>query len=71
MTNTVGAMQRATKLRSLPEAAEVLGVSVKCLRGWVWRRTIPYVKVGRAVRIADRTIEEIIERGTVPALEQR
>jgi excisionase family DNA binding protein len=59
------------KLVTLPEAAERLGVSVKCLRAWVWRRTISYVKVGRSVRIAEETIEKIIQRGTVPALEER
>lgn len=61
----------AAKLRSLPEAADRLGLSVKCLRGWVWRRSIPYVKVGRAVRISDETIQRIIDRGTMPALEGR
>jgi excisionase family DNA binding protein len=59
------------RLRSLPEAAERLGLSVKCLRGWVWRRTISYVKVGRAVRISDETIQKIIDRGTMPAIEDR
>ena len=65
------ATANTVKLRSLPEAAERLGVSVKCLRGWVWRRSIPYVKVGRAVRISDETIQRIIDRGTMPALEDR
>jgi excisionase family DNA binding protein len=59
------------KLRTLPEAAERLGLSVKCLRGWVWRRSITYVKVGRAVRISDETIQRIIDCGTMPALEDR
>ena len=59
------------RLRSLPQAAERLGVSVKCLRGWIYRRTIPYVKVGRSVRISDETIQRIIDRGTMPALEGR
>lgn len=59
------------KLRSLPEAADRLGLSIKCLRGWVWRRKIPYVKVGRAVRISDETIAKIIEGGSVPALDGR
>jgi excisionase family DNA binding protein len=63
-------LQRS-KLNTLPQTAEQLGVSVKCLRSWIYRRTIPYVKVGRAVRISDETIEKIINRGTVPALEQR
>jgi excisionase family DNA binding protein len=62
-------LQRS-KMNSLPDAAEQLGVSVKCLRSWIYRRTIPYVKVGRAVRISDETIQIIIERGTVPALER-
>lgn len=63
--------EKRAQLRSLPEAAESLGVTVKCLRGWVWRRSIPYVKVGRAVRISDDTIQRIIDRGSVPALEGR
>lgn len=63
-------LQRS-KLNTLPQAAEQLGISVKCLRSWIYRRTIPYVKVGRAVRISDETIQKIIDRGTMPALEDR
>ena len=59
------------KLNSLPQAAEQLGISVKCLRSWIYRRTIPYTKIGRAVRISDITIQSIIDRGTMPALEER
>jgi excisionase family DNA binding protein len=59
----------ASRLRTLPETAERLGVSVKCLRGWIYQRRIPYVKVGRrAVRVSEETIDQIIARGTVPAL---
>jgi excisionase family DNA binding protein len=59
-----------TKLKSLPQAAEHLGLSVKCLRTWIWKRKIPYVKVGRAVRISEDTIRQIVERGSVPALKE-
>jgi excisionase family DNA binding protein len=55
-------------LRNLPQAAKRLGVSVTCLRRWIFLRTIPYIKIGRAVRISDQTIDEIILRGTRPAL---
>ena len=58
------------KLNTLPQAAEQLGISVKCLRSWIYRRTIPYVKVGRAVRISDEAIQRIIEQGSRPALER-
>lgn len=63
-------LQRS-KLYTLPQAAEQLGVSVKCLRSWIYRRAIPYTKIGRAVRISDETIEKLINRGTMPALEER
>jgi excisionase family DNA binding protein len=62
---------KAKKLNRLPHAAERLGVTVDCLRGWIYRREVEYVKVGRAVRISDETIQAIIDRGTVPALEGR
>jgi excisionase family DNA binding protein len=64
-------LPQRSKLNSLPQAAEQLGVSIKCLRSWIYRRAIDYVKVGRAVRISDETIQKIIDRGTVPALEPR
>jgi excisionase family DNA binding protein len=57
-------------LRSLPQAAEELGVTVACLRAWIYRRQISYIKVGRVIRIRPETIEAIVERGTVPALDR-
>jgi excisionase family DNA binding protein len=65
------ASQHNSKLNTLPQAAEKLGVTVNCLRGWIYRRAVAYVKVGRAVRISDDTLQRIIDRGTVPALEGR
>lgn len=62
-------LQRS-KLNTLPQAAEQLGVSVKCLRSWIYRRAIDYCKIGRAVRISDETIQKVIARGTMPALEE-
>jgi excisionase family DNA binding protein len=56
-------------LMSLSQAAEELGVTVNTLRSWVYRRKISYIKIGRAVRISDETIQRIIDRGTMPALE--
>lgn len=62
---------KQTKLKSLPEAAEELGVSVACLRSWVYRRAVPFVKIGRLVKISEATIQRIIAEGTVPALKER
>lgn len=60
-----------TRLVRLPEAADRLGVTVNTLRSWIYRRTVPYTKVGRGVRLSEETIQKIIQRGSVPAVEGR
>ena len=61
------------RLLRIPAAAEYLGgtVTVATLRQWVWTRKIETVRIGRAVRIPVDALDELIERGTVPALEPR
>lgn len=58
-----------SNLLSVPEAADALNVSVATIRSWVWQRQIESVRIGRAVRIRQAAIDEVIARGTVPALE--
>ena len=57
-------------LNSPEETAARLDVSVACIRAWIARRAISYTKIGRLVKISDATIEDIIERGMVPAAER-
>ena len=52
---------------SVAEVAEMLGVSVACIREWVWRRKIPVHRVGRHVRIAGTTIDQLVADSYVPA----
>jgi excisionase family DNA binding protein len=52
---------------SVAEVAEMLGVSVACIREWVWRRKIPVHRVGRHVRIAGTTIDQLLTESYVPA----
>ncbi|MGO4885149.1 MAG: excisionase family DNA-binding protein [Bryobacteraceae bacterium] len=51
----------------MQEGADRLGLRVSTLRFWVWTRKIEHVKVGRAVRLREDTIQGLIDRGTVPA----
>ncbi|MGZ4829200.1 MAG: helix-turn-helix domain-containing protein [Candidatus Angelobacter sp.] len=60
-----------SKMLTVNEAAQALGVKAATIRSWIWKRQIEYVKISRAVRIPTRAIEKVIERGTVPALERR
>jgi excisionase family DNA binding protein len=52
---------------AIPIAAEQLGLKPATVRDWIYQRKIPFVKLGRAVRISEDTIRLLIERGTVPA----
>ena len=54
-------------LLTIPEASARLGLKPATVRFWIWTRKIAYVKVGRATRISEETIHDIINQGTVPA----
>ncbi len=54
-------------LLTLPEAASLLRLKVSTLRAWVLRRRVPYVKVGRLVRIRRADVEALIAASLVPA----
>jgi excisionase family DNA binding protein len=59
------------KLLTTDEFADALGLSPKTVRQWTWMRKVPFVRVGRAIRFQPETVDEILNRGTVPALEGR
>ena len=53
------------RLLTVEEAAERLGTSVRFVRRLVFERRIPYVKVGRHVRIPARDLDAFIRAGRV------
>ncbi len=55
------------RLLTVEEAADRLGASVRFVRRLVFQRRIPYVKVGRHVRIAASDLEAFIVAGRVEA----
>lgn len=56
-------------LLTVPQAAERLQVSVRTIRAWIFTRRIEYVKLGSAVRIRESVLQEMLERGRMPAIE--
>ena len=55
------------KLVTIAEAAQQLSVSIAAVRGWrLSRKHLDFVKVGRAVRVPQKSIDSLIERQMVP-----
>ena len=53
------------RLLNVKEAARFLGTTDKTLYSKIWRREIPFVKIGRSVRFDLRDLEQMIEDGKV------
>ena len=53
------------RLMNVKEAAQYLGTTPATLYTKVWRREVPFVKVGRSVRFDVKDLEELIERSKV------
>jgi hypothetical protein len=65
-------------LLNLREAATQLNLKPSTLRDWVFKRKLPYIKIGppaasgrRSVRIDKKVVDAIIREGEVPAREPR
>ena len=58
------------RLLTIEEAAEQLGVTPRMIRRLTSSRRLPFVKVGRLVRIRDTDIAHCVEEWTVPAAER-
>lgn len=64
-------MASTRKLLTVDDVAQMTGWKPKTVRMKVWRREIEFVKLGRSVRFREESIHRLIDRGTIPALEQR
>ena len=57
------------RLLNIKEAARFWGTTNKTLYAKIWRREIPFIKLGRSVRFDVRDLEALIERSRVRAEE--
>jgi excisionase family DNA binding protein len=63
-------MDLKNKLLNVEEFATAVGWKAATVRQKVWRRQIDFVRMGRSIRFKPETVQKLIERGTVPALER-
>lgn len=57
-----------SRLLTMTEASEYLGISKLTLYGWVSARKLGFVKVGRLVRFKQHDLDRWIDQHTVKAL---
>ena len=60
-----------SRLVSINDAAEELGLAPVTLRSWIAQRRISSVKLGRSIRIPSSELDRLVERGSIPALPER
>jgi excisionase family DNA binding protein len=62
-----GITRMPSKLLTVQESADQLGLSARTIWGWIYERKVEVVRLGRAVRIKQSSLDELIEQGTTPA----
>lgn len=58
------------RLMTVREASQYLAVPIATLYTRVWKRTIPFVRLGRSVRFDRKVLDQLIESNTVQPTEQ-
>jgi excisionase family DNA binding protein len=60
----------SSRLLTVDQTAERLGVKPATIRSWILRREkLEVVKVGRLVRIKEESIQKFIDKNTIPPRE--
>ena len=54
-------------LMTIDDAAKVLGVKKSWIRSAIFKKSIPYVKLGNLVRFREKDLKEWIQKNTVEA----
>jgi excisionase family DNA binding protein len=60
-----------TKLLTVSDFADALGITQACVRRWILERKIAIVKLGRLVRIPPEERDRLIQAGLRPARRER
>ena len=57
-------MERS-KLMSIEETAEYLGIKKSTLYSWVFQRKIPHIKLGRLVKFDPNDVEQLLKQNRI------
>ncbi|MBZ5641153.1 MAG: helix-turn-helix domain-containing protein [Acidobacteriia bacterium] len=59
------------RLLTVREAARLTGFTEAAWRSWILHRKVPFHRIGRSVRVAERDLQKLLEESRIPAREER
>jgi excisionase family DNA binding protein len=59
--------KRESRLLTVTEVAERLRLKEGTIRDWILKRQIPYLKIGKSIRIKPEVVERMIQEAEIPA----
>ena len=64
-------MYNIDRLLTVEQLALKLGVSVRTVRSWRYKRKIPFTKIGRRLYVGADIVEGLLDANAIPALASR
>ena len=61
-------MYSIDRLLTVEQLALKLGVSVRTVRSWRYKRQIPFTKIGRRLYVGADIVEGLLDANAIPAL---
>jgi excisionase family DNA binding protein len=65
LAKACGDYAKGPRLLTVRQAADYLGTTAATIYTKIWRREIPFIKLGRSVRLDIHDLDEMIARGRV------
>jgi excisionase family DNA binding protein len=59
------------RLLTVREAARLTGFTEACWRSWILKRKVPFHRINRSIRLAERDIDKLVDDARIPARERR
>jgi excisionase family DNA binding protein len=64
----MGISYKLDQLLTVAEFAARMGVKLRTVRSWIYKRVVPFTRFERRVYFSTTVVEELLDRNAIPAL---